>query len=122
MERVSKSYLERIAEALIKEAGLPEPIREFRFCEGRRWRCDFVWLHAHHTHGVAGRYQTIGVILEVEGGIWTKSRHTHPQGYTDDCEKYNEAALLGYTVLRVTKYHLINGQAIRWVKTALGIE
>jgi hypothetical protein len=41
---------------------------------------------------------------------------------TADMEKYNEAALLGYTVLRVTKYHLINGQAIRWVKTALGIE
>jgi hypothetical protein len=115
---MSKSYLERIAEALIKEAGLPEPIREFHFCEGRRWRCDFVFMYPTE------RFPMKGCILEVEGGLYMPGggRHNRGSSMTADMEKYNEAALLGYTVLRVTKYHLINGQAIRWVKTALGIE
>jgi len=31
-----------------------------------------------------------------------KSRHTNVKGYTNDCEKYNLAALNGWTVLRYT--------------------
>ena len=112
---MSESYLERITELLIKEAGLPEPIREFRFCEGRRWRCDFVWIFPPE------RFPLKGVILEIEGGIFSKSRHTSGKGFTADAEKYNEAALMGFIVLRVTKYHLITGQAMKWVKRALDI-
>lgn len=104
------SYLERLMDALIEEEKLPTPIREFRLTPERRWRCDYVWIT-----------DKIKLILEVEGAVWTKSRHTTGKGFTADCEKYNEAALLGFTVLRVTKYHLISGQAIEWVKRALGI-
>jgi hypothetical protein len=106
---MSSSYLERITDALIAEAGLPQPIREFRFHETRRWRCDYMWMIGSKK-----------IILEIEGGVFMKkSRHTSGAGFTADCEKYNEAVLAGFIVLRVTKYHLISGQAVRWVKRAL---
>lgn len=108
---MSKSYLERITDALISEAGIQTPIREFRLTEDRRWKCDYVWITPQ-----------VKLILEVEGGVFMKkSRHTSGAGFTADCEKYNEAALLGFIVLRVTKYHLISGQAMEWVKRALNI-
>ncbi len=105
---MSKSYLERITDALIVEANLPIPISEFRLCEHRRWKCDYVWITSERK-----------VILEIEGGVWNGGRHVSGKGFTADCEKYNEAALMGFIVLRATKFHLINGQAIAWVKKAL---
>jgi hypothetical protein len=105
-----KSYLERITDVLIAEASLPIHTREFRFCEHRRWKSDYCWIIGDKK-----------VLLEVEGGVFSQGRHTRGTGYTQDCEKYNEASLLGYTVLRVTKEHLLNGKAIEWVKRALNV-
>lgn len=68
-------------------SGLPQPQREFRFHPTRRWRFDYAWPE----HKVA---------LEVEGGVWTAGRHTRAAGFLKDVEKYNEAELLGWTVLR----------------------
>lgn len=107
MSQDAPSYLERIALILIKEAKLPEPILEYKLCEDRKWKADFVWLTPHK------------ILLEVEGGIWAQGRHVRPEGFTKDCEKYNTAALLGFIVLRVTKLHLTNGKMIEWVKRAL---
>ncbi len=87
---------------------LPPPIREYRFHEKRRWRCDFIWLDEK-------------LIVEVEGGIWSKGRHTRGLGFQNDCEKYNEAALNGYKVLRVTSQQIKNGQAMEWIKRGLTI-
>ena len=114
---MSKSYLERITDALILEARLPLPITEYRFCEERGWKSDYVWLNPGWTQA---NDAIRGVILEIEGGVFMKkSRHTSGKGFTADCEKYNEATLLGFKVLRVTKYHLISGHAMEWVKRAL---
>ena len=55
----------------------------------RRWRFDF----AHRPSKTA---------IEIEGGVWSGGRHTRGSGYVGDCQKYNEAALLGWTVLRLT--------------------
>ncbi len=58
--------------------------------------------------------------VEVEGGVWgAKSRHTTGAGFTADCVKYNEAALLGWTVLRVTAEHIYDGRAIDWIRRAI---
>jgi len=66
-------------------------VREHRFHDKRRWRFDFAHLE-------------LKLVIEVEGlcAEWQKSRHTTIKGYTEDCEKYNAAALLGWTVLRYT--------------------
>jgi len=70
--------------------GLPVPVREFRFSYLRRWRFDYAWP----DHKLA---------LEVEGGIWRKGggAHSHPLNIERDIEKYNDAALRGWRILRV---------------------
>jgi len=45
---------------------------------------------------------SIMIAIELEGGVWTRGRHTRGQGYIDDCTKYNACAVLGWTVLRYT--------------------
>ncbi len=103
------SYLERILAAIIKDEGLPEPQREFRFYGPRRWRSDMAWLEEK-------------LIVEVEGGIHIMGRHNRGAGMAADMVKYNTAALLGYRVLRVSKEHIENGLALHWIKVGLGIE
>jgi hypothetical protein len=84
---------------LLEAAGLPRPAREHRFHPGRRWRFDYAWPPEL-------------VALEVEGGAWTTGRHTRGQGFIDDMAKYNQAALLGWKVLRFTPDQLAAGDAL----------
>jgi len=74
-------------EYLLKSYGW-DFVREKRFHPKRRWRFDFVVLGIDK------------VAIEVEGGIFSKGRHTRGSGYIGDMEKYNEAALMGWKVLR----------------------
>ena len=67
--------------------GIPEPTQEYKFYASRKWRFDFAWLDEY-------------VAVEVEGGIWVRGRHTRGKGYLADMEKYNEAVLLGWKILR----------------------
>ena len=46
--------------------------------------------------------------IELEGGTWSNGRHTRPAGFTEDCEKYNWAALNGWRVFRITSDMLKN--------------
>lgn len=69
--------------------GWGRPVQEYRFAPPRRWRFDYAWPSRK-------------VAIEVEGGVWIAGRHTRGKGYIRDLEKYNEAALLGWTVLRYT--------------------
>jgi len=85
---------------VIQAVGLPPPVREHRFAPPRRWRFDYAWP----GHRLA---------LEVEGGVWTGGRHVRGRGYERDCEKYNEAALRGWCVLRVTSDMLRDGRALQ---------
>ena len=62
---------------------------EYKFHPDRRWRFDFA-------------IEADKIAFEVEGGIWTGGRHIHPLGFIKDCEKYNEAAKLGWRVFRLT--------------------
>jgi len=92
----------------LRAAGLPEPVREYRFHPVRRWRLDLAWP----DHMVA---------CEVEGGVWLgrRGRHTHPAGYERDCEKYTEAAILGWCVIRVTPSMIRSGYALDAITRAL---
>ncbi len=81
-------------------------VREHKFHPMRRWRLDFGWPN-----------QKFG--LECEGGMWTRGRHTRPLGFENDCEKYNEAILLGWQILRVTGRQVASGKAVDWVERML---
>jgi very-short-patch-repair endonuclease len=88
----------------MRAVGLPEPKREHMGIPGRRFRYDFWW-------------EPEKLAVEVEGGVYLGrfGRHTSPQGYTKDAEKYNLGALQGHTIIRVTPSHIRTGHAIRWI-------
>lgn len=86
--------------------GLPFPIAEYQFYPGRKWRFDWAWP----DHGLA---------IEIEGGIWTKGRHTRGKGFLNDIEKYNRAAVGGWRVLRCTPEDVATGVVFAWLEEAL---
>lgn len=90
-----KSELERTFETYWRQLGGVELEDELRFCQTRKWRFDFA-------------SPTAKVAIELEGGTWSNGRHTRPAGFTEDCEKYNWAALNGWRVFRITSDMLKN--------------
>lgn len=80
-----KSKLEEIVHHRLCQIANPE--REYRFHPVRKWRFDFA-------------YPDKKIAVECEGGVWTRGRHTRGMGFIQDCEKYNEATLMGWRVLR----------------------
>jgi len=86
-------------------AGLPAPDLEHPFAKPRRWRFDLAWP----AHKLA---------VEVEGGTWAGGRHSRGSGYELDVEKYNEATLLGWRVLRVTTHMVTDGRALAIIQRA----
>jgi hypothetical protein len=92
--------------AQIKLAGLPEPVREHRFHGTRKWRFDLAW-------------PSLLVACEVEGGVYAQGRHTRGKGFEEDCRKYNEAATLGWLLVRVTPGLIEQGEALPWLRTAV---
>jgi hypothetical protein len=81
-------------------------VREFRFAPPRRWKFDFAWPDRL-------------VACEVEGAIWAGGRHVRGSGFQQDAEKYNEAAIRGWKVIRVTDKQINRGEALAWIKRAL---
>ena len=80
-----------------------EPESEYRFHDTRRWRFDFAFP-----------YYKIGI--ECEGGNWSGGRHVTGSGFEKDCEKYNAAGELGWTVLRYTKKMITSGEAVAQIE------
>ena len=60
-------------------------------------------------------------LVEVDGGSWIAGRHTSGAGFAADCEKLNEATILGYRVLRVTPAMVDDGSALALVERALDL-
>lgn len=80
-------------EITLKAMGVPF-VEEFRFMDNRMFRFDI----AIESRKIAIEYEGIH-----EGkGTTGKSRHTTKLGYSNDCEKYNNAVCLGWKVLRFT--------------------
>lgn len=92
--------------AMIEAAKLPKPVLELRFAPPRRWRFDL-------------GFPDQKVALEIDGGVWTQGRHTRGAGFIRDQEKLNEAALLGWRVLRCTPDDVWNGAALKLLERAL---
>jgi very-short-patch-repair endonuclease len=78
-----------------KLAWLPE----YEFCSTRGWRAD----HA---------CTAIRTIIEVDGGIWIRGRHSRGKGKEADNVKLNTAASFGWWVLRYSTQQFASGQWI----------
>ena len=101
---MSKSDLEATLALHLRVNNFPEWETEYRFHPKRRWRIDFAWPEQR-------------VALEVQGGIhMAKSGHNTAAGITRDCEKANEAVVLGWKVLSVTADQIRDGSAIDWLR------
>lgn len=72
-------------------------VKEYKFVDGRRFRFDY-----YHMNRVA---------IELEGGVWTRGRHTRPTGFLNDMEKYNLAASMGILVFRIPSHDI----SAKWI-------
>ena len=104
---MSKSTLEASLLQQIKWAGLPAPQVEYRAIPERR----FLW---------DGAYPEIGLLYEIQGGIWHKGGHSTGTGITRDCEKNNLAVQRGWRVLYFRAEMVGSGDALAMIEKELG--
>jgi hypothetical protein len=90
----------------LKITKLPMPELQHRFAPPRRWRFDMCWPERM-------------LAVEVEGGSWVGGAHVRGARFESDCEKYCEAVLLGWKVLRVTGGMVEDGRAIALIQRAM---
>ena len=87
-------------------SGLGRPEGEYRFHPTRRWKIDWAWPQEK-------------IALEVEGAAWTQGRHTRGSGFIKDMEKYNELAIMGWRLIRVTPKEIEDLSAIATIERIL---
>lgn len=81
-------------------------VTEYQFEPSRRWRFDYA-------------IEAEKIAIEQEGGVWSGGRHTRGQGYIGDMEKYNAAALAGWTLIRRTPDQMKTAETIELIRKAL---
>lgn len=97
-------------------------VAEHVFFPGRKWRFDYAIIE----HKIA---------IEVEGATYKKTtfkskktgenitvmggRHNIGEGYLNDMEKYNAAAMIGWRVFRVTPAGLLKSKTLDMLKSAI---
>lgn len=103
MASYRESALERTLAFQIRARGLPTPERELVFHPDRRWRLDFAW-------------PDMMVAVELQGGTYTKGRHTRGAALSGEYEKLNEAQRLGWMVLLFDTKAVQKGEAIAYIE------
>ena len=93
---------------MLAPADLPDPEREYRFHDTRKWRFDFAWPEQK-------------VAIELHGATYSNGRHNRGTGMRNDADKVNAAQLMGWLTLTFTSDHLKDGTAMQHVKEALGL-
>lgn len=86
---VEKETIKTLLWVLKREGVIQDYIEELQFHDVRKFRFDWA-------------LPDLKIAIEYEGVFSKKSRHTTVSGYTNDCEKYNLAQILGWKVLRYT--------------------
>lgn len=104
--RPRRSKPEIALDAGLQHANLGWFVEEYQFHPVRRWRFDFAFVGQK-------------LAVEVEGGVFSGGRHTRGAGYAADCEKYNAATLLGWSVLRYVPRRGWVEEAVKQIEGAL---
>lgn len=89
--------------------------RESRFHPTRRWLFDFAILDKKLAIEVEG----ITFFGKNKDGSTKLGRHQTAKGFQEDCEKYDEAMRLGWTVYRCTPQMVKSGKAIETIEILL---
>lgn len=108
------SHPEALFQLQVKQAGLPDPVKEHGFSRltERKWRFDFAWP----ARMLAVEIEGLTHIKTGKNGKQQLGRHQTLKGYTEDCLKYNQAALEGWTVLHFTPQQVKSLYAIDFLK------
>ncbi|MDO8670190.1 MAG: hypothetical protein Q7O66_02025 [Dehalococcoidia bacterium] len=94
--------------------------QEFQFAPPRRWRADWA-IAPLESFDVRGMQV---ILIEFEGGEWAWTQgddagYHQAQRFALDAEKYNEASILGYTLLRFTASMVASGLAADQIGRAI---
>lgn len=89
---------------------MPMLLAEYQFNPNRNWRVDFA-------------FPPYELAIEIEGGVWTRGRHTRPSGYLKDIEKYNALAIMNWRLLRFTHTDIYDDpmNMVETIQQALGV-
>ena len=106
---MSQSKLEDLFAFQLDALGLTGYVREYQAITGRKFRFDFAWLEHR-------------LLVEVNGGTYTKGAHSTGQGIARDYEKANLATLDGWRVLMFDGKAVKSGEAVEVIRQALEAE
>jgi very-short-patch-repair endonuclease len=88
---------------------------EWQFHPLRKWRFDYV------LGDFVGRdWEPDKLAIEIEGGIWMGKGHTGGKHFQSDLDKYNQAVMLGWRVLRFSTEDVLRGRAKAFLAEHLG--
>lgn len=103
---MSASALEEAFAFQVRALGLPKPEREVVAVPGRKFRFDFCWREAK-------------LLVEINGGTYTKAAHSTGGGIARDYEKIRLAQDYGWKVYPFDGKAVKDGTAIEVVRKAL---
>ena len=103
---MSKSDLEDTLAFQLDALGLTGYVREYQAIKGRKFRFDFCFTEQR-------------LLIEVNGGTFTKGAHSTGQGIARDYEKANLAVLQGWRVLMFDGKAVKSGEAVEVIRKAL---
>ena len=99
-------------------------IREYKFHPKRKWRFDIIISDSFADQKVMDRmvknapnfiHQKV-IAVEIEGGTFTRGRHTRGVGFAKDCEKRNIATSIGWKVFNFPSKTVEDGSAIKFLR------
>ena len=105
---MSSSPLEDIFAFQLNSAGLTGYIREYQAIPGRKFRFDFAFIQPEHR-----------LLIEINGGTYSKGGHSTGTGINRDYEKNNLAVLNGWRVLSFDTKQVKSGAALEVVEKFL---
>lgn len=134
-----KTDPEELFAAQCRAYRLPAVEQQYRFAKavGRQWRFDFAFPEYHLAVEIEGLIvmrvwaaKLIGPgpiaangrvvnVSEVKPTTVTMGRHATITGMREDCDKYNTAAMLGWTVLRFEQKAIKPGDAVNMTMRVL---
>lgn len=90
--------------------GLWDVEPEYKFHDERRWRVDVALL---------GHYRHAPLAIEIEGGVFSRGRHSRGVGMVADMAKYNTLTEMGWRLLRFTPQQVRDGSALAQIERCL---
>lgn len=82
--------------------------RQYQYAPPRKLRADFAFL------------RPIGLLVEVQGGVYTRKAHGSITGILADIDRTNAATMAGWRMLRFTPDMVQDGSALKLIEAALG--